>query len=104
MPPRDSYKLAKLGFERQRQPGYVCDSTVVHQVHGFRLIRGHAIDRCNELVRIELCRRRSGCDESASRRIHLAVRNAKRIARKNTRVRSVNNCVVMERMSGCMYE
>src|ERR1700733_6485132 len=100
----DTDEFANLLLQDSRQSRHIRDAAEVHEVHRLGRVSRHAIDGSDELLGIELRRCRCRCDEGAAWRIHFPIRNAKGIARENARGGAIDDGVVMQRMSRCMYE
>src|SRR5882757_7160099 len=76
----------------------------MHEIHGLGCISGHAIDRSEQLVRVELRRAGRRDDECAVLGIQFAIRNTEGVAGENARMSGIDHRVVMQRMPGCVYE
>src|SRR6185437_2663477 len=89
--PGDRDELAYLRLERLGEPRHIANAAVVHQVHRLGRERQHTIDGGQELLGVELGRRRRRGDESSLRRVECSIGNSKRIAGKDARVGAIDD-------------
>src|SRR5579885_600660 len=80
--PGDAGQLADLSLEGFPEPRHIGDSAEVHEVHRLGRVREQPVDRGDELLRVELCRRSGRDDEGAAWRVELAIGDAEGVARE----------------------
>ncbi len=96
---RDLHELAHLRLQIRGEARNVRDPAVVHEIDRLRPITGDAIDRCDELFRIELRRRGRRHDERAARRIEVPIRQTEGVAGEDALTRRIDDALVMKRMT-----
>ena len=98
--PRERGELTHLRLERLADALQSGDAAEVHEKGCLRRELENAVDRGDQLLRVELRRRRRRQDERARRGVELAVGETERIAGEDVRVSLVEDRAVMQRVAG----